>query len=691
MIGLMLALGTAACASAPLPIAPIAPPGPPAPSFKEKMAWILRFEDERVLRDPEPPSQPPPDLLRLLGDPEARVRRRAALAVGRVGQGEAVRPLTALLTDADAEVRQMAAFALGLLGDKAAVEPLVGVLSDPSPIVQGSAAEALGLIGDPGSANAIAQMASQILSSGEGAAVPPDEGDARRDSPAAACRLALLALARLKSYDALAIAALDASGQPRLRWWPIAYALQRVEDRRAIPALLTLLSDPHPYTRAFAVRGLGALKEASAVPALLPLVAGDNAVAVEAVRALGRIQSGTAGQALIKLIQAPKTGARLRLEATAALGHAPGAGATDLLVDLLSDQDPGVRAAAIVSLARLDPEGFVTVLSGMDADPHPTVRAALATALSGLTPQAGLPRLRSMLDDTESRVVSSVLQAIAVLQGAEGSALAIERLKADDPVIRTVAARLLGAQKPSGGVPALIAAYRRGERDTTYTARAAALAALSGYGAAAAQPVLDEALKDKDWALRVRAVTLLKELDPSSDSASRARPAPTYKDLAFYETARLVDPNVSTHAYIDTDRGTIELELAVLDAPFAVDNFVTLARKGFFDGLPIHRVVPNFVIQGGDPRGDGEGGPGYTIRDELNQTPFLRGTVGMALDWADTGGSQFFIAHSPQPQLDARYTAFARVIDGMEVVDRIEIGDVIRRIRIWDGQTSPDR
>ncbi len=102
----------------------------------------------------------------------------------------------------------------------------------------------------------------------------------------------------------------------------------------------------------------------------------------------------------------------------------------------------------------------------------------------------------------------------------------------------------------------------------------------------------------------------------------------------------------------------------------------TLARKGFFNGLQIHRVVPNFVVQDGDPRGDGEGGPGYTIRDELNERPYLRGTVGMALDWRDTGGSQFFITHSPQPHLDARYTVFGHVVNGMEVVDRIQQGDV---------------
>ena len=158
---------------------------------------------------------------------------------------------------------------------------------------------------------------------------------------------------------------------------------------------------------------------------------------------------------------------------------------------------------------------------------------------------------------------------------------------------------------------------------------------------------------------------------------------------AIYESGALIDPPVSTAVFLDTDRGTIEIELAVLDAPLTVENFVRLARMAHFDGVIIHRVVPDFVIQSGDPRGDGEGGPGYTIRDEISERPYLRGTVGMALDaWGDTGGSQFFITHSPQPHLDARYTVFGRVIAGMDVVDQIQQGDVIRRVRVWDGVTT---
>jgi cyclophilin family peptidyl-prolyl cis-trans isomerase len=187
---------------------------------------------------------------------------------------------------------------------------------------------------------------------------------------------------------------------------------------------------------------------------------------------------------------------------------------------------------------------------------------------------------------------------------------------------------------------------------------------------------------------------LLKELDPAggAEADMQIRPAPTTAQPETYTAAHLTNPTVSLMMLLETDRGTIQVELAVLDAPLTVENFVTLARKGYFNGLTIHRVVPNFVIQDGDPRSDGEGGPGYTIRDELNQRPYLRGTVGMALDpWRDTGGSQFFITHSPQPHLDARYTVFGRVVSGMEVVDKIQQGDVIRSIHIWDGERMTER
>jgi cyclophilin family peptidyl-prolyl cis-trans isomerase/HEAT repeat protein len=582
----------------------------------------------------------------------------------------------------------MAAFALGLIGDKSAETPLIARLADSSDLVKGSAAEALGLIGDESAADKISQMASSIVQSGALARPPAEEDEARRATPAAAFRLALTALVRLKAYVPLASAVLDGSGQPAVTWWPVAFALQRLEDPRGAAALLTLARDSHPYTRAFAVKGLGAMRNRAAVPLLAPLVASpDRLLAIEAIRALGRIGDAAAAPVLLKLVQSPQADRQLRLEAVSAIGGIGASGVFDALLDIVGDPSPPIRAAAIRSLAQLDPEGFVTVLSGLDPDPQWTVRAALASALGTLPLQAGLPRLRSMLADSDQRVIPFVLEALVKLHAPEAAGVLFERLKADDPVVRAAAAHALGELKPEGGAAALTAAYRLGERDVLYVARAAALEAVAKFDPKEAMPVVTAALADKDWAVRERAVMLLKERDPSTDADVRIRPAPS-KPPEYYSTPRLIDPPVSTQVYIDTDRGTIQIELAVLDAPLTVDNFVTLARKGFFDGQTFHRVVPDFVVQGGDPRADGSGGPGYTIRDELSERPYLRGAVGMALDWADTGGSQFFITHSPQPHLDAKYTLFGRVIVGMDVVDRVEQGDVIRRVRVWDGDTS---
>ena len=130
---------------------------------------------------------------------------------------------------------------------------------------------------------------------------------------------------------------------------------------------------------------------------------------------------------------------------------------------------------------------------------------------------------------------------------------------------------------------------------------------------------------------------------------------------------------------LETVRGEILIELLTDEAPLTAANFARLVEEGYYDGLTFHRVVPNFVIQDGCPRGDGWGGPGYRIPCEYNEVKYDRGLVGMALAGKDTGGSQFFITHSPQPHLNGRYTIFGRVASGMETVDRILVGDRIRK------------
>src|SRR5690606_14670181 len=182
-------------------------------------------------------------------DDEARVRRRAALGVGRVGLPDGVGPLTTTLADPDPEVRAMAAFALGLIGGKTVVEPLTGALTDASALVRGRAAQALGLVGrDIASspAPAIGTMVHALVEGGALSSAPAD--DATLSIEQDAVLRGLTALTSLGSYEGLATAVLDAQGRPRSSWWPVAFALSRVGDDRAVPALRALLSAPSPTT-----------------------------------------------------------------------------------------------------------------------------------------------------------------------------------------------------------------------------------------------------------------------------------------------------------------------------------------------------------------------------------------------------------------------------------------------------------
>jgi len=699
---LSLAILTA-CASAPPP-APVvvAPTEPP-------LASIVRLEDQRVLRDPAPPAPaapvprprrgravalpaPPPDLIALLDDVSARTRRRAALAVGRVGLAEGVAPLSARLArDPEFEVRQMAAFALGLLGRREAIRPLRAALVDAVPIVRGRAAEALGLIGDTDSAAAIGAMVAGYVKAGALSAVVADESGYPLSPEVEATRLGIYALTRLKAYDPLAAAVLDANGAPVTRWWPVAYAFRRVGDQKAAPVLRALAQGDGVYTRAFAARGLGALKDRTALDLLRSLASttpDSPIVGVEAVRALADIADPRALPTLSGLLKVPGLPDELRAEVVRALGALRVQESTDLLLDLVTDPTPAVRAEAFGALVRADQERFLITLSGLDPDTHWTVRAAIATSLAELPVEMATPLLEPMARDEDQRVLPAVLAALAKRKTPGAGAIALDKLKADDAVVRGAAAAAVAELKPAGAIGALQAAAVFAERDALYVARAGALSALATFGSQAALSALQKALADKDWAVRLRATQLLRELDPTRDEATAIRPAPTRLNRDVYGSSAVIAPAVSTHVYIDTDKGTIQIELAVLDAPLTVRTFTDLAQSGYFSGVSIHRVVPNFVVQDGDPRGDGEGGPGYTIRDELNQRPYLRGTVGMALDWADTGGSQFFIAHSPQPHLDARYTVFGQVVSGMDVVDKLSRGDIIRHVRVWSGGTE---
>ena len=696
----VLILVTAACKETAPPVLV-----PAQPSFAEDMAAIVRLEDLRVLRDaPESPR----DLTAIARRSEARLRNRAAIAMGRVGDPAARITLEGLLADPEPGVRQAAAFGLGLLGDKAAGPALLTTLtSDASPLVRGRAAEALGLMGDTSAAAPIGAMVSGVVESGALANVHADEMGWPLAPEVEAFRLGIYALVRLKAADVLLPAILDANGRPRSGWWPVAFALRRTEtlavagdptsirvDPRTLGALTALLKGDGFYSGAFAAQGLGLSKQPeAAVPPLLEVLASPTprtAVRLQAVRGLGRLGDPRAIEPLIAILDDQTAEPNLQLEAVTALGALHAAPAIDRLLDRLTDPWPAMRAASMAAIAAIDADAFVQVLSGVDPDSDWTVRAAVVTALGSLGERAPEGAWKPYLDDADKRSWPATMKALVAAKTPDATAVADRliraRLTQDDAIVRATAASLVAEAKPADAVALLTAAWQAAKADVDIDARVAILEALVALKAEPAKALLTESLGDKDWAVRLKARAMLRTLDPAAEAAAQ-RPAGTRLDLPVYTA--LGSPTVSPRAYVETSKGTIEIALAVVDAPITTHNFATLADRGFFNGVRIHRVVPDFVVQDGDPRGDGSGGPGYTLRDELNPLPYLRGTVGMALDGPDTGGSQWFITHSPQPHLDAKYTVFGHVVNGMDVVDTLQQADTILRVRIWDGTPRP--
>jgi peptidyl-prolyl cis-trans isomerase B (cyclophilin B) len=145
-----------------------------------------------------------------------------------------------------------------------------------------------------------------------------------------------------------------------------------------------------------------------------------------------------------------------------------------------------------------------------------------------------------------------------------------------------------------------------------------------------------------------------------------------------------IDPAKTYRATIKTNRGSIVLDLYPQHAPKTVNNFVFLARQGFYNGVSFHRVISNFMIQGGDPTGTGRGGPGYRFEDEVRGNPLTHetGVISMANAGPNTNGSQFFITHGPQPHLDGKHTVFGKVIQGQDIVNGTRQGDTIESVTI---------
>jgi cyclophilin family peptidyl-prolyl cis-trans isomerase len=643
----------------------------------EAAGALLRLEDLRTYDDIVIRAQ--------AMHPVADIRRRAALAAGRIRDAAALPHLTALLGDPDTAVAATAAFALGQLGDTAAVVHLLPHVSAEriaaAPTVVGEAAYALGKLRGALSADALQTLLR------EAHALPPSPARSH------AAGLALLGAARFPRWDDLAFVAqwLD-SPDAELRY-RAAYVLSRRPDPRGTALLRGREGDAEPLVRQSVVRTLTApladsagISREAALDVLIAAALNDDdlGVRINALRAVGTYESPRALAMLTDLVAVGARHPYLDITAAESLGRlgpyaASAAGPLHRIA--LDERKPvALRTAALAALPRLDAAEAQAAAARVAAAADWRLRAAAARVYAAVGP-ATRPEVAALAADDDGRVAAAAVEAYAAVADtvpAARSALR-EALGSADVVVRTNAIGGYARIADPATLPLLHDAYARALADTDNDAALAALSAVAAVHAvdpAAGPAFFARFRRSGDYLVRRRAVELF-----GGSIAARWLPVyPVDTSVTPGEYHAIAADAAPRRALIVTDAGEIELELHTADAPLTVRNFLSLAGAGYFDGQTWPRVVPNFVIQGGDPRGDTSGGPGYAIRDEMNRHLYGRGTLGMALSGPDTGGSQWFITHAPQPHLDGGYTVFGRVVRGMDVVDRVLAGDRIIRI-----------
>lgn len=652
---LPLILGLFACAPAPrtapdLPVVEV-------PHLEERALLLLLVDQQRY--EPFTVEQA------LKGD--AALREELALALGRIPDPRGRSVLEGLLLDDEAAVRRAAAFGLGELEDPGAQAALLRAMADPDRETGVLAVEALGKLAVP-----VVDVVSQLL--------PLDEEE----------RWARL-LPHLFRFKEDATVRLAGRGlqipDPVLRA-RAAYALARDPRPEALPLLRPLLADPTPRVRAWMARALGIVGEGQDVAALRPLLDdADPAPIIHALRsARALVAAGKAAAPadwsprLTALISDPRPGVR----ATALEAAAPWIAASPELAEALASRaaqgEIWERGLALVSLGAGKHPRAAEILAAAAASDNDALRARAAEAAGQLGLPAGAAVLERLAGDPSARVRAAALTAWLAAD-PEAAEVAKKGLADPDLAVRATA---LGwfAEHPVASLAELEKGFPGAFAEGAEEAGLAALQALAARAKSeplergAAIAAIERLSAAGPYVIRREAGAALRGLDRP---VPPLEPIRTGKEVRAYREIVQRTQNPRT-VEIRTERGPIRVRLECPRAPMTCLNFLSLAGQKYFDGLTFHRVVPDFVVQGGDPRGDGTGGPGYSIRDEINGLRYDRGVLGMALAGPDTGGSQFFLTLSPQPHLDGGYTAFGQVVSGMEVLDQIRLGDRIETI-----------
>ncbi|MDY7229414.1 peptidylprolyl isomerase [Hyalangium rubrum] len=653
----------------------------------ETMASLGEWEDRRSLGEGQLVAW-------AQGGKGAPVRARALRALARIQDPATLDVILAGLTAAEPEVRDEAAFAAGELAlswepltDEAKAQ-LTEALRQAEAVeaearVQRTLLESFSKLATVG---AVQRLTERLTDGREGVA-----GRAALALGVAARRGASLAEVRLEPVSALL-----ATEQPVESRYGATYLLAYLRRPAALGLLRRCLSDADPEVRALCAKGfaeVGGPEDAVILGRLLedPV----PRVAAEAARTLARIAGGCSGPCTaLEALEALKTRAARIAAGESAAGHAllavaqqglPSFGRPMLEELRRSLQEAGKPSSEVAAddvawldcrlAAAMDRQtgALAEVLRCGGGRVHEARRLALGLReVAQSQDQGGAKDAVAALRHPDARVRLAALEAVSARPVPE----AVEPLRAlmggEDLVAAGGAAAAAGELKATEALPEVHALAARVSHEPDLAAPVAgALVALAGKEA---EPVFRAWLTHPHANVRRVAAEALTGLTGQPVRSARVElPPDTFRPPAAPAGATLT---------FRTRKGDFTVALDAEQAPRTSGNLYALARKGYFKNIRFHRVVPDFVAQGGDPRGDGEGGPGYSIRCEMTRRPYLRGVIGMALAGKDTGGSQFFFTHTPQPHLDGRYTAFGEVTQGMEVVDALLEGDVILEVSV---------
>jgi cyclophilin family peptidyl-prolyl cis-trans isomerase/HEAT repeat protein len=619
-----------------------------------------------------------PVILKGLAHDSPEIRARAVRALGRIQSPDSVEPIARAVSDGEAEVAREALFALGQLGmpigartSPLAVEVCTAVLDSPDVKRVALAVECLGKQASMDSAPRLGEML--------------EHQDARVRVQAAHALMRLRFVPywrklakeppRLPEETVLRLAAALSDREVEVRR-AAAHAFSRYGQKGAERALLEALRDEDELVRLYSCRALGRTGNTSTWKPLLGMLQdGSPGVRSEVVRAFGDI--GAPYRLPPSLAEDPSIHVRAALAGT--LGGDTSTESLLALRKLTEDESTTVVAAAIPALAGRLGESFADELAVWLEDGRWQVRASAARAAGSLW-ISGIALLKRAVTDPEPRVRAAALDGLADLEDHPRARPLIEKGLSDSELaIRGTAVERLVASSWDDRVERLAAVYDASPGVRWIEIRESVVGALAGVSTA------EKFLKrvaEEDPAPSVRSIAaraLSGSLAAPAETPGAGWSPPRYGPCRETEV-----PNV----FLETDRGILEIRLFPEEAPYHVSNFVGLVREGFYDGLTWHRVVPNFVIQGGDPDGSGWGGPGWMLPDEINRIRYTAGTLGMPKAGKDTGGCQLFITHIPTPHLDGNYTAYGRVVSGLDVIERIEVGDTI--LRAWvKGEKEP--